>query len=415
MFSFWKEKNFYYPLTIWLIVVLWYYTFTYKPFNIASLKLQNYISSTAFYMFSRTPPKMDEIVIVAIDEASRRHLNRKWPWPRSVTARLIQNIAQSSPKAIGVDTIFSGASKKSEDEELASVLKNSQEVVLAYTLERKTNELPLSQFISGKGSIGFVNKIKDKTGAVTKARAFYIDRYGNKYISMDVLLAAKYFGIPYDRIKLDSRQGVFLGNQRFIPSPRGEAYINYLAHYKEFTTIPAFLVLEKKVSPDTFKNKIVLIGATDPLIHDEFLTPLGIFPGVSVIADSILTILEGKFIHNLSLWEILPFIVILGIVIIYISGRFSFILASVITSFIFILIYFSSLYFRARGFQFDYFSAFFLCFLSYGIYNTYKYAYLIYTREKLKNLAILDLLTGFYTPRYFLLKIDEEIKGKWKP
>jgi CHASE2 domain-containing sensor protein len=178
---FWKQKNFYYPLTIWLIVVLWYYTFTYKSFNIASLKFQNYISSTAFYMFSRTPPKMDEIVIVAIDEASRRHLNRKWPWPRSVTARLIQNIAQSSPKAIGVDTLFSGASKKSEDEELAAVLKNSQGVVLAYTLERKTNELPLSQLISGKGSIGFVNKIKDKTGAVTKARAFYIDRDGNKY------------------------------------------------------------------------------------------------------------------------------------------------------------------------------------------------------------------------------------------
>lgn len=43
---------------------------------------------------------------MAIDEKSLNKIGR-WPWPRSVMARLVDKLAQGGAKTIGLDVIFS--------------------------------------------------------------------------------------------------------------------------------------------------------------------------------------------------------------------------------------------------------------------------------------------------------------------
>lgn len=55
-----------------------------------------------------------DVVIVAIDDASIAALGR-WPWPRSVFARLLDRIQASEPLAVGIDIAFSEPSPFRDD------------------------------------------------------------------------------------------------------------------------------------------------------------------------------------------------------------------------------------------------------------------------------------------------------------
>ena len=68
-------------------------------------------------MFPRPPKEAEDIVLVAIDEYSRREINPKWPWPRSITAELIRKINSYSPKVLALDLVFTGKSQNPQDDE----------------------------------------------------------------------------------------------------------------------------------------------------------------------------------------------------------------------------------------------------------------------------------------------------------
>ncbi len=62
-------------------------------------------------------PSPDPIVIVAIDEPSMSEIGRQWPWPRSLHARLTQQLNKAGAKVIGFDILFAEPSEPAEDEE----------------------------------------------------------------------------------------------------------------------------------------------------------------------------------------------------------------------------------------------------------------------------------------------------------
>lgn len=68
-------------------------------------------------------------VIVAIDEPSFSELGMRWPWPRSVHARLVEALRTAGAAAIGLDIIFAEPSSPEADAALAAVL--GPDVVLA--------------------------------------------------------------------------------------------------------------------------------------------------------------------------------------------------------------------------------------------------------------------------------------------
>lgn len=411
MLKSFKEKSFYHPLIIWLIIVFWYSIFAYNFSNIFRLKCQDIFASHAFYLFHKPPKEAEDIVIVTIDEASRLKLNLKWPWRRSVTAQLIRNIASFSPRVIGLDIIFSGKSQEDEDKELASALRSHPKVVLGYVLREKSKELPLPEFAEAAKSVGFINKPLDEDDVIRNVRNFYIDEERNVGFSLDIELIANYLDISHREIK-SGEKGIFLGNKLLIPSRLSITPLNYLVHHNDFITVPAFSVLDKKINPRIFKDKIVLVGATDPLIHDEYFTPLGLFPAVTIIGNSLVMMLSERFIYGAPPWQTFFIILALGILILCINMSAPFGRASFFTFLILSAAFLGCLYLRSRDIQFDYFGIFFLSIFSYVASNIYKYSYLAYIGNKLKNLAIIDPLTSLYTLRFFSLKLDERLRNK---
>ncbi len=408
LFGVIREKDYFYPLILWLILLLWYLLFANNFLSIPERKLDNFITEQSFWFFNQTPIEAKEITIVAIDEASRRHLNLKWPWQRSITAKLVRNIASFSPEVIALDIVFSGISQEAEDNALISAFKSHPKVVLAYVLNRHSQEKPFKGFVDATSSIGFVNKPL-QGGVVDKIRTFSNYDENGPLFSLEVEVLLGYLGLDKADITIE-REGIFFEDELIIPSPHGIMPMNYLVHPSNFTIIPASMVFEKKVNPSDFTGKIVLVGVTDPLIHDEYPTPLGVWPGVTIIGNSLVMLLSKRFVYSASNGQNYLFIFIFGLLIVFINGRFRFIYNSLITLFLLVMTYFSFVYLRAKGIHLSYLSIFFSGIAAYIVPNLYKYLNLLYLSNRLKNLAITDPLTGFYTPRFFLLQLDEKMK-----
>lgn len=170
--------------------------------------------------------------------------------------------------------------------------------------------------------------------------------------------------------------------------------------------------MEKKVNPHDIKDRIVLVGATDPLIHDEYPTPLGVSPGVMIIANSLIMLLSERFLYIASTGQNFLLTFLFGLPVIFVNRRFRFLPNTVFTLLFLISAYIFFVYLRARGFHFSYLSIFFSGIMAYLVPNLYKYLNLLYMSNHLKNRAIMDPLTGFYSLRYFLLQLDEKLKSK---
>jgi len=407
--SIWK-KDYFHPFIIWLLLLLWYLIFADKFFSTPQRKLDNFVTEQSFWFFNQPPKETEDITIVAIDEVSRHHLNLKWPWKRSVTARLIRDIASYSPEVIGLDIVFSGKSEEEEDKALISALKSHPKVVLSYVLHRNFEERPVKDFIDSTSAMGFLNKPLHG-GVVEKAKTFHVYNEVEIAFSLEVEILFSYLGLDKSQVRIDG-QGIFLNDEPIVPSQKGILPLNYLVHPSRFKIIPASSVLEKKVNPLDLKDKIVLVGATDPLIHDQYTTPLGVWPGVTIVANSLVMLLSKRFVHVASAGENFLFLLVLGLPIIFINRRSNFLSNTLMTVLILVLTYFSFLYLRAKGMHFSYLFLLFSAITAYIVPNLYKYLKLLYLSNRLRNLAIIDPLTGLYSLRFFLLLLDEKLKRR---
>ena len=410
MFGSIRKKDYFHPFIIWLLLLLWYLIFAETFLSAPQSKLDNFVAEQSFWFFNQPPKQTENITIVAIDEASRRHLNLKWPWKRSITARLIRDIASYSPEVIGLDIVFSGKSEEVEDKALISALKSHPKVVLSYVLHRNFEERPAKDFIDSTSAMGFLNKPLHG-GVVEKAKTFHAYDQEEIAFSLEMEILLSYLGLDKAQVRIDG-QGIFLNDELLVPSQKGILPLNYLVHPSRFKIIPASSILEKKVNPLDLKDKIVLVGATDPLIHDQYTTPLGVWPGVTIVANSLVMLLSKRFVHVASAGENFLFLLVLCLPIIFINRRPNFLSNTLMTIFILVLTYFSFLYLRARDMHFSYLFLLFSATTAYIVPNLYKYLNLLYLSNRLKNMAITDPLTGLYSLRFFLLLLDEKLKRR---
>ena len=352
-----KEKNYFHPFVLWLILLLWYLIFADYFFSVPQSKVDNFITEQSFWLFNQEPKETSEITIIAIDEASRRHLNLKWPWNRSITADLIRQIASHSPKVIGLDIVFAGKSQPQEDQELISALQSHPHVVLGYVQYKNSQEKPVQDFIDAASAIGFVNKPLH-LGLITESRTFNINDQKEVVFSLEVEILISYLGLDKSNIRVN-QDGIFLKDDLFIPAPQGISSLNYLVHPAKLRIIPAHMVLQKKINPLDLRNKIVLVGATDPLIHDEYATPLGVLPGVTIVANSLLTLLRRRFLDSASTAQNIFLSFALGFVVLFLNRRFNFLYNTLYTLVLLVFTYITFVYLRARDIHFAYLSIFF--------------------------------------------------------
>jgi adenylate cyclase len=114
-----------------------------------------------------------------------------------------------------------------------------------------------------------------------------------------ILSAWHYFGKPRLAVKVGvhGMRGVQIG-ERFVPTDEnGRLLINYLGPAKTFPHFPATDILRGELPAGTFKDKIVLIGATAVGTYDLKSTPVdAVFPGLEIHATVIDNILTGDYL-----------------------------------------------------------------------------------------------------------------------
>ncbi len=189
-------------------------------------------------------------------------------------------------------------------------------------------------------STGFFNAPPDEDGVVR--RATLVLPFGRSkdlkdwdlYGSLAVMATASYLRLGANDLILQyGEPGVaaiqFGRNLRIVPNNVGMKTINYRGPAGTFPHYSMADVVQNKIAPEKFNDKLVLVGATATGIGDLKTTPYGgtNYPGVEIHANVIDNILNERFLQRgqrqfeIDVLLIVLFGVPLGIVLALVSPR----------------------------------------------------------------------------------------------
>jgi len=172
----------------------------------------------------------------------------------------------------------------------------------------------LPEFAANAKNFGFFYVDPDPDGVVRR-NPTVADFQGSFYPSLDVAAALAYTNVSLDQVKLifnpSGVEQIVLGKLTIPTDRRGFTQIDYDGGAGTFPTYSLADVVQGKLPPTLFRDRLVLIGATAIGIGDMVLTPFpkstspGVevhanvpFPGVEVHANMIDDILYQHFIRR---------------------------------------------------------------------------------------------------------------------
>jgi len=246
---------------------------------------------------------LNSIVIVAIDDPSLQEIGR-WPWNRDVFANAIDLLKEA--KVIGIDVAFFEESTPEYDAQLGDAVSKANVVVpVEYLSFAKQGDkvigqrmlLPIKSLDSAKQ--GYVNIITDSDGLTRAINMDISEEYDNfAYVVYN----------EYWKKELNEKPARFLVN--FIDLP---------GSYKTYSITD---VINGRVDSAEFKDKLVLIGATSPDMHDDYFVPTSAgkaMPGVEIHANAIQTMINKDFLAEES-WIVNAIVLLFSSLIVAVVG-----------------------------------------------------------------------------------------------
>jgi len=275
-----------------------------------------------------------ETVIAAIDEKSINKLGR-FPWPRSVWGRVVDRLTEEGAKVIAFDVFFTETENVESDDLFRDAIRRSGRVVLpmvfdfegkfkesgftdkkldvmtpsAYAVIKHGDEqfyplhakmvLPtLYRLSSSAEAMAQINMISDEDGTL-RWEILAIEYQGDFYPPIGLQAARLYRGLKNEEVALDYQGSVSLGNTVIPTDEHGRMLINYRGPNNTFPVYSISDILDRTLPAGTFKDKIVLIGATAIGIFDLRVTPFSTnMAGIEKHASVVDNILRGDFIRR---------------------------------------------------------------------------------------------------------------------
>lgn len=315
-----------------------------------------------------------DVIIVEITQESYDQIPKpynRWPWPRFIFAKVIDNLTKAGVKAIGIDINFSSADQFSpkNDSLLRSAIRKSGKVVLAGKIdvereklfeERKSYITNIKEdygniFFDADSSIGIVQVPADNDG-VFRRYVPYIQSYiSNRFIpSFGFALLNKYYNLSkfYTATRND---GFFYIGHKSIPQyDKNSVLINFYGSSGTFPHVKFIDILDDKEfktvdeieygidlntwdNPEggwlyngKFKDKIVIIGSTMP--EDRDILPVSfskgkrkgdnLIYGVEFHANIIQNIISNDFLYAQSTISEIITILLLAIYSFFVTSLF---------------------------------------------------------------------------------------------
>ena len=162
----------------------------------------------------------------------------------------------------------------------------------------------LPRFAHNARNFGFFNVMPDSDGTV-RSEPVVIRFNGAYYPSLDIAAVLAWTNEPLDKVAVvfntSGLARIDLGSVKVPTDPWGMVRINFHGPSGTYPTYSIADVVQRKLDPGLFKDRIVLIGPTATGIADTRPTPFesgGGVPGVEVHANFIDDLLTGSFIQR---------------------------------------------------------------------------------------------------------------------
>ncbi|MDM0044802.1 CHASE2 domain-containing protein [Variovorax dokdonensis] len=290
------------------------------------------------------PKASEDIVIVTIDQRSLEAIG-PWPWRRAIHAEAIRRIAKSNPRCTGLDVLLDGADAKHpwDDLLLADRIRHAGCVVLPMALhlakgQAQTELLPPSLIASAATGLGHAHLALDRDGVVQGVyqREGFPDRQWPSF-SLALAQAGQGLGVsPQPSLALSNRAPLV---DSWTRKDYGAVVLPSAS--SAYRSVSYIDVLRGNVPEEVFRDRYVLIGATDSSLSDLYASPApmqyGLVPGVEIFAAELQGELAGQRIRQASLGQNLLFnlipiaIVLLGLLWLRPVGVFALLTGVVVT------------------------------------------------------------------------------------
>lgn len=267
-----------------------------------------------------TQPVPPDIVLVAVDENSLSQLGR-WPWSRRLHAALIDRLKADGAKVIALDIVFAepDAADQQADAQLADAVARAGNVVLPVLLESSRvngqllETLPLPQLLEHAAGLGRVHAELDTDGI---ARSVYLwEGVGAPVWPHFAQATLKVAGIAPPG--LAARPPDAAETRPFALVRAGQRRIGFLGPPGHVRTLSYAQALTGEFAPGTFRDRIVLVGATAAGMGDLLPTPVsGLaapMSGVEFNANVVAAMRDGRLIRKAPLPLALPVAALLAL------------------------------------------------------------------------------------------------------
>lgn len=221
-----------------------------------------------------------DIVLIEIDDRSLAKIGA-WPWPRTVHAQLIDQLAKADAKAIAYDVLFTEPTTLFDDDALATALKNGNRVFLPSYVRTPGSDgreadlvSPLPNLLQSAAGTGHVHIVFDDDGVVRRMQpSFSINGQALPHFIRAVAAA------PINS---------FVSDELLPFRPVGS-----------YPRVPFSAVAAGEVPDGFFKGKTVLVGATAVGMRDSYPVPGpagGTMSGIEIQANYLDAIESGGLI-----------------------------------------------------------------------------------------------------------------------
>jgi adenylate cyclase len=237
-----------------------------------------------------------EIAIVGIGEQSFTELGEQWPFPRTLHAAAIGRLRRDGARVIAYDVQFTEPSNPADDQALADAIARAGNVVLATTVvddRGGTNVLGGDDVLRDLRARAAHAGLTTDSGRVVRRMARELERLETFSVAT-----------------VERAQGGRLPEDAF-PEP---AWIDYHGR-TNVRTIPFHRVVRGEFPRGTFRDKIVVVGATAPSLQDVHPTSVSgdqFMYGVEIHANAISTILRDFPLREVAGWVTVALILLLG-------------------------------------------------------------------------------------------------------
>jgi adenylate cyclase len=222
----------------------------------------------------QTPPS--KVVLVQVDDQTLNDLRMRWPFRRSVHARLIERLRSAGAKVIAFDVEFRAPTRPEDDDLLVRAVDQAHNVVLSATATDGHGRTPvfggadLGQFGARAGMTLF----PPDPGAVIRRVAYEVG--GVKAFS--VVAAERFLGHEIAQSTFGAKT----------------ASIDYAGPEGTIPAVSYSDVLRGEARPGLFLGKIVVVGTAVAALQDVHATPTTpTMPGVEIQGNAIATALAG--------------------------------------------------------------------------------------------------------------------------